>query len=91
MSDNQPQNSVLPMSTCPSNASVSQMTTSACKPGHGNPLALDAICLNNQNLEISKHDPCCKTKIEQTNMVALKEAVHNNLNSISKTCATTSK
>ena len=91
MSDSQSQKSVQPMSNCQLNASVSQMPASACKPGHGNPLALDAICLNNQNLDISKQDPCCKTKIQQTNMVALKESVHNNLNSISKTCATSSK
>jgi len=77
------------MSDCQSHESVSQINVNGCKPGHGNPAALDAsICQNNQNLGASKFDPCCKTKIENVNMVNLKNAANDNLNSVSKTCAT---
>ena len=74
------------MSDCHSHESVPQ--SKECKPGHGNPIKLDAVCNNNQNLGAAKFDPCCKTKIEKVNMVSLKDAAHNNLNSVSKICAT---
>lgn len=74
------------MSDCHSQESVPQ--SKVCKPGHGNPVKLDAICQHNQNLGINSEDPCCTTKITPVNMVSLKDAANNNLNSVSKTCAT---
>jgi len=73
------------MSDCHSQESVPQ--SKVCKPGHGSPVKLDAICQQNQNLAIHSKDPCCTSKVAPVNMVTLKEAANNNLNSVSKTCA----